>query len=470
MCARITPTLEAEQSEDQAGFRSGHSCEDHLLSIVLLIEAHREFNMPLWMSTVDFQKAFDSVEHAALWKALFDQGVDGHYIRLLRILYDDQIGKIKGPPLSKEFSIRRGTKQGDPMSPKLFNSVLEDIFRQIQPRWRERGWGIQIEGRLLCNLRFADDVVLIGASKKQVASMLGDLMATAAKAGLLVHSGKTKILSNSGDCHSGHVMVSGSKVDVLPFAASTDYLGRLLTLDALHDTELSNRLKKGWGKFFAFKAELCGKHISIKDRFRLFNAIVSPTVLYGSATWTMNTERTRQLKTTQRRMLRWMLGGVWKGFLNDPSGKSDDQDGSDNGTDSQSEHEVGSTPSCTEDDDGPEEQSWIEWLRCRTRLAEHVLETLKIEDWVQGQRRRKWTYAGHVMRREDRRWSTTLLTWMPDEGYRTRGRPKKRWTQVFDEFLKSEFGAESGTWMMLAAERDEWKALETAFTQFEASQ
>ena len=93
---------------------------------------------------------------------------------------------------------------------------------------------------------------------------------------------KTKILSNSGDCHSGHVMVSGSKVDVLPFAASTDYLGRLLTLDALHDTELSNRLKKGWGKFFAFKAELCRKHIRIKDWFRLFNAIVSPIMLYGS--------------------------------------------------------------------------------------------------------------------------------------------------------------------------------------------
>ena len=67
---RITTTLDAAQAVDQAGFRTRFSCDDQLLSIVLLIEAHAGFNLPLWAFTVGFEKAIDSVEHAALWKAL----------------------------------------------------------------------------------------------------------------------------------------------------------------------------------------------------------------------------------------------------------------------------------------------------------------------------------------------------------------------------------------------------------------
>lgn len=91
MCDRITSALEAAQAVKQAGFRAGFSCEDHLLSMVLLIEACSEFNLPLWwISTVDFQKAFDAMEHSALWKALSQQGVDGHYTRLMSVLYENQ--------------------------------------------------------------------------------------------------------------------------------------------------------------------------------------------------------------------------------------------------------------------------------------------------------------------------------------------------------------------------------------------
>ena len=76
------------------------------------------------------------------------------------------------------------------------------------------------------------------------------------------------------------------KVDVLPWGSSVDYLGRRLNLARLHDTELEHRLEKGWKKFFANKADLCGKHAALSVRLKLFNAIITPTVLYGSASWT----------------------------------------------------------------------------------------------------------------------------------------------------------------------------------------
>eukprot|EP00973_Karenia_brevis_P070325 9775396-Karenia_brevis.AAC.1 len=125
--------------------------------MVALIENCDEFNLPLWTCALDYQKAFDSVSHSSLWRALRNQGVPICYVSVLARLYKNQTGRVVGQALSKPFSIDRGTKQGDPISPNLFNSVLEDIVRPLQQKWRHKGYGINVDGDLLCNLRFADD-------------------------------------------------------------------------------------------------------------------------------------------------------------------------------------------------------------------------------------------------------------------------------------------------------------------------
>jgi hypothetical protein len=135
--SRIRKILEAALSVDKAGFRNGFACDDHLQSIVFLIEVCSEFNVPLWICAVDYQKAFDSVEHASIWKALHAQGVDSCYIQVLAELYQHQIGFIGlGSCSIRSFSIGRGTNQGGPLSLALFNSVLEDVLRRVQPIWR----------------------------------------------------------------------------------------------------------------------------------------------------------------------------------------------------------------------------------------------------------------------------------------------------------------------------------------------
>jgi hypothetical protein len=79
ICRRIGSLLDAAQPADQAGFRSGFSCDDHLLSLVLLVERSFEFQQPLWIAMVDYRKAFDTVEHSSMWKALDSAGVPGAY-------------------------------------------------------------------------------------------------------------------------------------------------------------------------------------------------------------------------------------------------------------------------------------------------------------------------------------------------------------------------------------------------------
>ena len=86
------------------------------------------------MVFVDYRKAFDTVEHPSLWKALESQGLSSCYINLLQKLYCNTSGRIMLDCLSKEFAMKRGVKQGDPMSPTLFNAVLEDIFYELTPK------------------------------------------------------------------------------------------------------------------------------------------------------------------------------------------------------------------------------------------------------------------------------------------------------------------------------------------------
>jgi len=48
--------------EEQSGFRKGRSCMDCIFSFSQIIEKHREFNIPKYISFIDFKKVFDSVD------------------------------------------------------------------------------------------------------------------------------------------------------------------------------------------------------------------------------------------------------------------------------------------------------------------------------------------------------------------------------------------------------------------------
>ena len=74
------------------------------------------------------------------------------------------------------FEIKKGTKQGDPLSSLLFNTVLQSSLKEITQRWqKKKGMGIYPSDHdhdCLTNLRFADDVLLFATSKDQLQKML----------------------------------------------------------------------------------------------------------------------------------------------------------------------------------------------------------------------------------------------------------------------------------------------------------
>ena len=76
--------------------------------------------------SIDAEKAFDKIQHPFMIKALQKVGIEGTFLNIIKAIYDKHTANIvlNGENL-KPFPLRSGTRQGCPLSPLLFNIVLE---------------------------------------------------------------------------------------------------------------------------------------------------------------------------------------------------------------------------------------------------------------------------------------------------------------------------------------------------------
>ena len=138
--SRLYSRLDREQPTDQGGFRRSYQTSDHLASYRLLEQRCRVWGVKVWIATVDFMKAFDTISHKSVWDALAQFGIEPQYISLLKRLYADQQATVLTDKESDVLEIKRGTKQGDPLSSLLFNTVLQAALKDDLTRWREKAW------------------------------------------------------------------------------------------------------------------------------------------------------------------------------------------------------------------------------------------------------------------------------------------------------------------------------------------
>ncbi|GBP60570.1 Modular serine protease [Eumeta japonica] len=184
--------VEDSQPREQAGFRADYSTIDHIHVVKQIIEK-QEYGQMYDMAFVDYNKGFDSLSHSYIWKTLEKQGIERKYIRIIKEIYGRITATIQFKQQGEEFGNEKGVRQGDPLSPKLFIAVLEDIFRNSD---REH-FGININGSNLNRLRYADDVVLFAEKPETLQTMLQQLDRESRKADLCMNLTKTKLMTNA---------------------------------------------------------------------------------------------------------------------------------------------------------------------------------------------------------------------------------------------------------------------------------
>jgi len=87
-----------------------------------------------------------------------------YFIGLLAKLYKKQLAKVKvAGTLSEWFPVKKGIRQGCVLSPYLFNILAEMVMMETLDGFQG---GLQIGGRMITNLRYADDIIFL-ASRRQ---------------------------------------------------------------------------------------------------------------------------------------------------------------------------------------------------------------------------------------------------------------------------------------------------------------
>ena len=431
MYGRLYPILDQNQAEDQAGFRKTYQTTDHLATYRMVEQKCQEWGIKMWTATVDFTKAFDSITHRSFWKARKSCNVDHEYVSLLRKIYRDQKASVQTDEESNIFDIQKGSKQGDPMSSLLFNTVLQYSLNDEIQRWqKKKGMGIYLsdqERDCLTNLRFADDVMLFATSREQIRKMMCEFKDATEKVGLRIHPDKTKILSNQSNMNSDtkrYMKIVEMSIEILAKNESVKYLGQRISFHQQETLEIKSRIRAAWATFHKYRQELTSKKYMLKLRLRLFDATVSPTLSYAAGTWTPSREHERMIQSTQRKMLRLIIQTkrkykkIEKHFMEqkDVEGIADKtencstDDESGDGQSTKSEDDVDSGVSFDEDSEKDidtieiEEEDWIDYIRRSTADAIDKMEHARIRCWNKTHRKMKWKLALRIATSPSERW------------------------------------------------------------------
>ena len=153
--------------ENQKGFLKNRFIGENTRIIYDTLHAAKQNNIPGMLLLIDFEKAFDSVSWNFMHKTLqfFDFGNDMK--TWIKLLYNGaQLCVIQNGIFSKFFYIGRGCRQGDPVSPYIFNLCVEIMGMMI--RQNKDIQGIRIGREKICLLQYADDtaIFLDGTEKK----------------------------------------------------------------------------------------------------------------------------------------------------------------------------------------------------------------------------------------------------------------------------------------------------------------
>jgi len=325
---RIVRELEKKglSAREQAGFREREECAGQVAALVETIMRRSGGGEATFAMFVDLTKAYDVVPHEALFAKMHQIGIRGRMLGFIRNLYYQSEIVVGMGGDQKPFRLRRGLRQGCPMSPILFDIFINDLYgkpgvKRIKLGVTVPGIKVEEEG-LLSGLLFADDLVGLASSLKDMKEhaqhvdewcRTWDMKVGIKKCGIMcmgdkkiqtvVDEGQEQLREEGAPCLGG---------DPVPVVEEYVYLGVTITRYLNQGIMAEKRLDKARRASFLLKPLLRDKHIPVGVRAMILQAVVSSSLLYGSELWGMNAERCEKGQGVLNDAMRLMLGSKAK--------------------------------------------------------------------------------------------------------------------------------------------------------------
>ena len=232
----------------------------------------------LWILFVDYAKAFDTVNHNALWYTLRE------FLRpsTFNMVDAETIQQSYWCPSHDQFPFEKGVRQGCVLSPMLFNTCGEMIMRILESEIPERA-GCIIGGRSVWNLRYADDTTLIARSCNELQQQVSAIENISAQFGLTINATKTHMMVIDAESDADQVITIAGKA--IGRVERFKFLGSIVTNDSNSSTEINVRLAIARQVMRQLTEIWKSAEISLKLKKQLVKSLVWSIALYGSESW-----------------------------------------------------------------------------------------------------------------------------------------------------------------------------------------
>jgi hypothetical protein len=227
------------------------------------------------------------VRREILYNILIEFGIPMKLVILIKLYLNEAYSKVHiGKHLSDSFPIQNGLKQGDALSPLLFNVTLACVIRKVQ----KNQVGLKLNGTHQF-LAYADDVNLQGDNMDTINKNTETLTDASKEVGLEVNIEKTKYMLVSHDQNAGQnqdIKIGNRSFENV---SQFEYLGTTVTNQNFIQEEIKRRLNSGNACYHSVQ-NLRPSHLLSKNvKVRIYKTIIMPAVLYGCETWSLTLRR-----------------------------------------------------------------------------------------------------------------------------------------------------------------------------------
>ena len=177
---------------EQGGFTKDYRTQDHIFTIQSVVKKYLGENKKVFACYVDLKKAYDSVWREGMLHKLRKIGIDEKMVNILKSIYSNTFTSIiyRGYLLDK-IRVSKGLKQGDNLSPILFNIYINDLPENLS---KGKTDPISINGTEINCLMWADDIIILSESPEGLQNCLNNLDNYCKKWRLEVNKKKTKVM------------------------------------------------------------------------------------------------------------------------------------------------------------------------------------------------------------------------------------------------------------------------------------